>query len=357
MVQPKPNLVVIGNTHSNPSAKAFLVKFGNISREIGNLVYFLTADPPPSAPNLKWIRVDAGSSTTAPARFLLFAKTQLRLCLILLRRRDQFDRSVVLATPFLLPVLLLRSLGKRVFLQIDGKPEGLLTRLLCRANFALASSLMAEAWALLGFWGIHPSAKISRCTLYVDSSLFRRERPLRDRGRVVGFLGALEKGKGTGEMLRAIRLLNQKSPAIKYVIGGSGAMEEEVRRLSLDCANVSFRGQIAWEDVPATLNECRLVVIPSYSEGLPNIMLEAMACGTPVLATPVGGIPDIIADGQTGFIMPDNSPESIARQVLRALDNPALELVAENACRLVQTEFAYEASVIRYSQVISSETR
>jgi len=356
MVGHKPNLVIIGNTHSNPSAEAFLIKFANISKEIGEKVCFITADPPPSFPNVRWIRIQAGSSEQQPAGFFTFAACQLRICWTLLSNRQSYDRSIVLATPFLLPVVLLKILGKRVFLHIDGKPDNSLARLCSRINFALANSLMTEAWALLDFWRIRDRAKASRCTLYVDPVLFNRKRLLHDRKRIVGFVGGLERGKGVAELMEAIRLLNQQGRTQAYIIAGSGRLEEDVRRLSLDCNNVEFRGQIPWTAVADTLNECQLVVVPSYTEGLPNIMLEAMACGTPVLATPVGGIPDVIVDGETGFIMSNNSPKSIASNILRVLDHPSLGQVAENALKFARTEFAYEISVRRYSQVICRQS-
>lgn len=94
--------------------------------------------------------------------------------------------------------------------------------------------------------------------------------------------------------------------------------------------------------------------MPSYTEGIPNIMLEAMACGTPVLATPVGAIPDIIKDGQTGFLLENNSPECIAETVLKVLDMPddKLEKVSDNACALVEKKFTFEAAVERWSGII-----
>ena len=104
------------------------------------------------------------------------------------------------------------------------------------------------------------------------------------------------------------------------------------------------------------LNELKLLILPSYTEGLPNIMLEAMACGTPVLATKVGAIPDIIKDGETGFFLEDNSPECIAKSILNILNMPdeKLEQVSESARKFVEDEFTFEKVAARWGQILSN---
>ena len=77
-----------------------------------------------------------------------------------------------------------------------------------------------------------------------------------------------------------------------------------------------------------------------------------MGCGTPVLATPVGGIPDVIKDGETGFILEDNLPECIAENVIRALNHQNLEKIAKNARKVIEDEYTYEAAVERYRKIL-----
>lgn len=115
---------------------------------------------------------------------------------------------------------------------------------------------------------------------------------------------------------------------------------------------IKILGWISHDRLPIYLNELKLLVLPSYTEGLPNIMLEAMACGTPVLATSVGSIPDIISDGFTGFLLKENSPQNVADNILRALEHPDLHRVADKARDLVRIHFTYEAAVERYKKVL-----
>jgi len=139
------------------------------------------------------------------------------------------------------------------------------------------------------------------------------------------------------------------------LIGGDGSLKDSIVATLQDeglTARVDLPGWISHDDLPAYLNQLRLLVLPSYTEGLPNIMLEAMACGTPVLATPVGAIPDVIRDEKTGFIMEDNSPECIAENVVRALEHPDLEEIAEVGRRFVGEEFTFERAVERWREVL-----
>jgi glycosyltransferase involved in cell wall biosynthesis len=157
------------------------------------------------------------------------------------------------------------------------------------------------------------------------------------------------------EFVGAIPKVLEARDDVRFLIGGDGVLfehvEAEVREAGLT-DKVRLPGWIPYREISAHLNELRLLVLPSYSEGLPVIILYAMACGTVVLATPVGGIPDLVTDGVTGFIMEDNSPECIARNVVRALGHPDLERVALNARRLAETQFSYEVCVERMRKAL-----
>jgi glycosyltransferase involved in cell wall biosynthesis len=79
-----------------------------------------------------------------------------------------------------------------------------------------------------------------------------------------------------------------------------------------------------------------------------------MACGTPVLATAVGAVPDIIRDGETGFILEDNSPQSIAENIIRALNDSSLEKIALNAKKIVENDFTFEKTVDQWEKIFST---
>ena len=191
---------------------------------------------------------------------------------------------------------------------------------------------------------------------YIDFNTFKIEKKIKERVCVCGYLGRFSKEKGIENFLRAIEKILKNEISIEVLIGGDGELKDYVIEF---IANKGVGGQVKFldwvphESLPKYLNELSLLVIPSYTEGLPTIMLEAMACGTPVLATPVGAVPEIIKDSKTGFILEDNSPEAIAQGIIRVIKFSEIEHVITNAVNLVKTRNSFEAAVERYKKVFS----
>ncbi len=190
---------------------------------------------------------------------------------------------------------------------------------------------------------------------FIDFDKFKIKKRLDERDNLVGYIGSISKAKGILNFVQAIQKILERRDDIKFLVGGDGHLRGEIEQY-LEAENlnnkVKLAGWISHDKLPEYLNELKLVVLPSYTEGLPNLMLEAMACGTPVLATPVGAIPDVIKDGETGFILEDNSPACIAENVMRALEHPDLERIVKNARAMVEREFTYEAAVEKYKKII-----
>ena len=197
--------------------------------------------------------------------------------------------------------------------------------------------------------------KLAYGARYIDLDHFKVNRKLAEREKIIGYIARFERAKGVVNFVRAIPLISRERTDVEFLMGGYGELWDEVRgELATNRYNdrVKLIGWVPHEEVPEYLNKLRLFVFPTYSEGLPPVVLEAMACGTPVLATAVGSIPDLIKEGETGFILEDNSPSSIAQGVIRALNHTHLNEIVANARKLVLKEFTYEAAVERYRRIL-----
>jgi glycosyltransferase involved in cell wall biosynthesis len=111
------------------------------------------------------------------------------------------------------------------------------------------------------------------------------------------------------------------------MIIGDGHLYKQVRKYISDNKLENVVVLLDWipdDKLPEYYNELKLLVIPSYINGLPYSMLEAMACGKLILATPVGVIPDVIKEGITSFIVQENAPQGITKNILTILENNSL---------------------------------
>lgn len=189
----------------------------------------------------------------------------------------------------------------------------------------------------------------------VGVAALRQELNLCEGERVVVSVGRLSQEKGQADLIRAFSPLRDRA---KLVIVGDGAdrpsLERFARALGLE-RSVIFAGMRA--NVAPFYAMADVFVLPSLSEGSPNALLEAMACSLPIVATRVGGVPEIATDGTTALLVPPRQPLALAGAIVRLLDDAALgaELGAA-ARRRVLTDYTPEERTMRLSRLYGALT-
>jgi glycosyltransferase involved in cell wall biosynthesis len=188
---------------------------------------------------------------------------------------------------------------------------------------------------------------------------FHVDKPFSQRPLQIGYVGELSPKKGVWLFAKAIPKIISVMPDLKIVFIGDIESDKPdnigkcLQKEFDHCANVLFVGHVPNEALPKYLNNFRLLVLPSFSEGIPAVILEAMACGTPVAATPVGAIPQIIKDQENGYILRSNSSDYLAENILKVLsDNETIARVSECARVSVQKDFNYEKTVAMWRRIL-----
>jgi glycosyltransferase involved in cell wall biosynthesis len=173
------------------------------------------------------------------------------------------------------------------------------------------------------YWGTDLSAVVEPG---VDRSATRQALGLDAGARYMLCAGLAAAAKGTGEFYEAFRVLSGRIPDLRAVWVGDGPEAQGLRdRARGDGLAGRFlvTGQVPRAEVLQYMHAADVMALATYAEGLPNVVLEAMASGLPVVTTPVGGIPEVIADGRTGLLVPVGDAPALAAAVGRLLADPA----------------------------------
>lgn len=188
-------------------------------------------------------------------------------------------------------------------------------------------------------------------SFYIDLDIFKPYEESKKYDLV--FAARLEKNKGINELLKAVKLLitNYKLP-IKFLIIGSGHLRKElsefVKKNKLE-NNVFFSGWLATsDDVARAYSSARIFVNPSYNEGGPRVVLEAMACGLPVITTNVGLMLDIIQDGENGLFI-DWAAEDMAEKISKLLKDKELQNKFKEAGLELVKQFEKKTAIENYA--------
>jgi D-inositol-3-phosphate glycosyltransferase len=212
---------------------------------------------------------------------------------------------------------------------------------------ALVAATPVDKANMVELYGADP-AKIRVIPPGVDLEVFRPIPAAQARAhldlppehRMILFVGRIDPVKGLDTLVRAMALVVQEDPRWRHdaclcVIGGDRSddpslLNVEMARIDALRAElgltelVTFLGPQAQEELPYYYAAAEVVVVPSRYESFGLVALEAMACGTPVIASDVGGLSTLIRNGRTGFLVPDGNPTALAATLLALLDNPRL---------------------------------
>jgi glycosyltransferase involved in cell wall biosynthesis len=370
---PRLNIMVIGNFHSHPSAEAFLDKFIDIIINLSDNCFLISGDLPSRfLGKIFYTKTKALVYPYLP-NFVNYLINQLKAAFFIIKYSLHYKIDVIIfLAPPIIPMLIAKLLGLRIIRYQGGsyskqtfgdkksKRRYLFSWLFETMPAIISDTILIESKASLSFQNLDKyKDKIMFGMLYVDTTKFKIITPLAERDHI-GYVGSLNENKGVDKFCDSLKLIREDlvKKGLRVLIVGDGELYGDIENKidSYDLSKlVDLVGWIPHDELPYYLNKIKLLIIPSISEGLPNIALEAMSCGTVILSTPVGGLSDIVEDGITGFILENNSPECIAKNIMRCLRFSNLKFTSENAMKLIIQKYSYDQALERYYGILNNE--
>lgn len=183
----------------------------------------------------------------------------------------------------------------------------------------------------------------------------RYEYGIADDEILILFIGHLEPFKGVFELITAFNEVNKSDSKTKLMLIGEGQQKQEVQkeisRFSLD-DSVIFTGKVSPETIERYYQMADIFTLPSYTEGLPLVVIEAMACGLPVVVSTVGGIPELIEDSVNGYLIPPKNYEKLAEKLNSLVADEKLRAkFGEKALQTVDDEFNINKKVDKLKDI------
>lgn len=326
--------------------------------------------------NVDVVTVPRTSPETTLGRIADYARYQIRLAAALLRSRNQYDLVFfhVGGTALLLPVLACRLAGIPTNVFVLGSPsrsyyethgQGIVSAVVVKLLLTLEwitcrladrILVLSDGMASAGDGWLAAAERITANPNYIDCERFTREQPSDDRPYDIIYVGRFSPEKGTIKLALALTRLIKSRPNVRACLVGDGSQRDDIERILREGGvddQVDLPGWVDHDKIPAYYADARLLVLPSESEGVPTAMLEAMACGTIPVATPVGGVPDILVDNETGFLLPDNDPLTVANLLDQVLASEDLETVSIQAREYIRSNYSYDATFEQFQSLLT----
>ncbi len=172
------------------------------------------------------------------------------------------------------------------------------------------------------------------------------------------FIGHLEPFKGIFELLDAFYEISKKNQNVKIIIIGEGHAEKKIKETVAKynlSDYITFTGKISPETIQNFYQMADIFVLPSYTEGLPLVVIEAMACGLPVVASCVGGIPEIVKNNINGFLVPPRNKEKLTQKLEFLINDEKLrKKFGEKSLEAIDDEFNIDKKINKFIKLYTS---
>jgi len=208
-------------------------------------------------------------------------------------------------------------------------------------------------------WGMAQN-KISVIPNGYDDGLIQRLRQKKvDVGsKVLVFVGSLRPVKDPFTLLKGMRIVMDTRDDIHLHVVGDGILRPQLERFCIrnDLRNIFFFGELSHEKTLELVSSSDILLSTSKEEGLPTVIVEAMALGKCVIATAVGGVPEIIKDRKNGILVPPSAPDKIAQAVIELLDNSEMRReISKTAVRDIEG-FSWDKITSEYLKIYEKAT-
>lgn len=187
----------------------------------------------------------------------------------------------------------------------------------------------------------------------IDIETMRQSFHIPMNSNVIGTIARLAPQKGLCYLIKAMKQVIHSKPNTILVIAGDGPLRDELEDLASEedvLSHIRFLGFV--QDIGSLLELIHMFVLPSWTEGLPITILEALLAGKAVVATKVGGIPEVIENERNGLLVEPRNPDVLAAQILRLLDDDELRTrLGDTGRRIVKDRFSIEHMVAEYCSI------
>jgi len=211
-----------------------------------------------------------------------------------------------------------------------------------------------------------PDSKVSVIHNSIDATRFAKPNPAYQNqlhglfpnpvAQIVGAAGRLSPEKGFAVLIEAARKVIGAVQSVGFILFGNGPLRDALLQ-QINAAGLQNSIILAGfrHDLDRLLPFLDLLAVPSFTEGLPNVVLEAFAAGVPVVATAVGGTPEIVDDDVSGYLVPPGDPNSLAKRITQLLDSKGqARTMGERGRQRVLRDFTFETQTAAYRQLFDS---